>query len=500
MDRVFNQHPSLHLSLSGAQHSPPMSHRQSHVSQLSPCDSPKPMHGSLGQTPRRPKCARCRNHGMISWLKGHKRHCRFKDCSCAKCNLIAERQRIMAAQVALKRQQAAEDAIAMGLRAVATGSSVGGYLPPGPIFGMPVTEPHVGKDEQYTNDTDSECSETSNVTVDSNQNQASLLEGILCFSGVFKANLESKQTMGDQETERSVHVSTTAEETKEVCESEKCSPCSQLSPAIKTVNQQSDAVKATKQMRKTSSVQQPPETTAVESLASMPSDFRPGRLSASDVLMRIFPNQKRTILELVLQGCNGDVCKAIEHFLSLNDAMALQQQNSHQNQVNHQTQSKQLMLNNEHATRRIPENSAYSPMLGSVKSAFTPLSSNMNFFQNPLFASRANFASLPSPFVNNVNSTYHRDFASLVPQYHNPAAVHFLLHPPSSFTGIPGTVNSCPPGCTQCSTSSALISNTENTSPTYKELRLSETAVDLSTEANSWRSSPTSSGGSKCAD
>lgn len=91
---------------------------------------------------RRPKCARCRNHGIISWLKGHKRHCKFRDCFCAKCNLIAERQRIMAQQVALKRQQAHEDARAMSLQEFVTGKSLSSsYLPPGPIFGMEVTEP-----------------------------------------------------------------------------------------------------------------------------------------------------------------------------------------------------------------------------------------------------------------------------------------------------------------------------------------------------------------------
>ena len=58
--------------------------------------------------------------------------------------------------------------------------------------------------------------------------------------------------------------------------------------------------------------------------STVPSGFRPGRLSHLEILERIFPGQKKNVLELVLQGCNGDLVKAIEHFLSAQDTIQQQ--------------------------------------------------------------------------------------------------------------------------------------------------------------------------------
>ena len=52
-----------------------------------------------GEIRRDQMCSRCRNHGIIQLLRGHKSACIYVDCTCEKCEITKKRREIMAKQI-----------------------------------------------------------------------------------------------------------------------------------------------------------------------------------------------------------------------------------------------------------------------------------------------------------------------------------------------------------------------------------------------------------------
>ncbi|XP_071485062.1 doublesex- and mab-3-related transcription factor A2-like [Diadema antillarum] len=271
--------------------------------------------------PRTPKCARCRNHGVVSALKGHKRYCRWRDCICAKCTLIAERQRVMAAQVALRRQQAQEEneAKELGLYYETTDGAI--YA----MNGIAV-QTHKGFDP-YRNQPE--------VSGDQKRARLEIIRAPASPSSANSASAHSPtglppldhRASPDTRSPRSVSAGT-------MSPTKSLSPIS--SPRIESAEQSEPArpgfnmptgsgldFDSGDQRRVNLLAPSSTTTSAAAALASSvagSSGQGGGKGNAQrppiEVLCRLFPTQKRAVLELMLQGCDGDVVQAIEQLLN----------------------------------------------------------------------------------------------------------------------------------------------------------------------------------------
>ncbi|KAM6963149.1 doublesex- and mab-3-related transcription factor A2 [Aplochiton taeniatus] len=251
--------------------------------------------------PRTPKCARCRNHGVVSALKGHKRYCRWKDCMCAKCTLIAERQRVMAAQVALRRQQAQEENEARELQLLygtAEGlalAAANGILPPRQNYEV------YGSGNSESN------------------SESSLQKYELFPKSQLLGSLSSQPNLGKS-------VSTDTESVPGLSSPDGRHGCSGSengdgesfisSPVSKPLKDGEDTPGSASPLGSESGSETDKDDQE-PSPSSMAAASR--HMNAIDILTRVFPSHKRSVLELVLQGCGKDVVQAIEQILNNNN-------------------------------------------------------------------------------------------------------------------------------------------------------------------------------------
>ncbi|XP_026125015.1 doublesex- and mab-3-related transcription factor A2-like [Carassius auratus] len=246
--------------------------------------------------PRTPKCARCRNHGVVSALKGHKRYCRWKDCMCAKCTLIAERQRVMAAQVALRRQQAQEENEARELQLLygtAEGlalAAANGIIPPRQNYEV-----------------------FSSVNNDTNSGESNIQKFELFPKTSLSVSVTPQQAPGKSvSTDTESVPGMSSPDMRHGSGSENGDRESTVSsPIAKPLKDGDETPGSISPLGSDSG-----SDTDKDDQEPSPSSAASRQMNAIDILTRVFPNHKRSVLELVLQGCGKDVVQAIEQILN----------------------------------------------------------------------------------------------------------------------------------------------------------------------------------------
>ncbi|XP_059678222.1 doublesex- and mab-3-related transcription factor A2 [Gavia stellata] len=265
--------------------------------------------------PRTPKCARCRNHGVVSALKGHKRYCRWKDCMCAKCTLIAERQRVMAAQVALRRQQAQEENEARELQLLygtAEGlalAAANGIIPPRPayeVFGS-VCAGGGGEGGAGASAGGGGGGGGRGPAESKMQKFELFPKTLLPSRAVTPQQAGGKPLSPDGESVPG----TSSPEARHGSGSENGDGESFLSsPVSKGPKEGEESPGSISPLGSDSGSE-------ADKDEQDPSPSAGGRQRTPiDILTRVFPAHKRSVLELVLQGCGGDVVQAIEQILN----------------------------------------------------------------------------------------------------------------------------------------------------------------------------------------
>ncbi|XP_074022196.1 doublesex- and mab-3-related transcription factor 3 [Numenius arquata] len=278
------------------------------------------MGGPVSQPPRAPlqrtpKCARCRNHGVLSWLKGHKRYCRFKDCTCEKCILIIERQRVMAAQVALRRQQANESLESLlpdSLRALP--GPPGSAEPPAPPPGPPPCAAPPRAPAELAAAAALRWAAEPTPALPGPLPKADMNEERLGDA----SGADNAETYSDKDTDQ--------RSSPDMTKAKSC--FTPESPEIVSVDEVGYAVQkngGSTENRPDSPKYHPEQNHLLiegpSGTVSLPFSLKANR-PPLEVLKKIFPNQKPTVLELILKGCGGDLVSAVEVLLSSRSSVA----------------------------------------------------------------------------------------------------------------------------------------------------------------------------------
>ncbi|XP_061108182.1 doublesex- and mab-3-related transcription factor A1-like [Conger conger] len=253
--------------------------------------------------PRTPKCARCRNHGVVSALKGHKRFCRWRDCVCAKCTLIAERQRVMAAQVALRRQQAQEESEARELQFMYSGT---GASEPGLSMasgrgasGSATTRPR---------------SPSYDVFAANDQKDGEKIPKYSIFNGFVGRPLFAPHSIPLSSQLGRADSTSPQAKTRTVLDKEngvKSPGSDQLSDQMESPRSMSSS-----DLESGSESEKPKDYLSSDQYLTG-SSFR--QRDPTDVMTKIFPHHKRDALDSVVKNCKGDIVKAIELVLNSKD-------------------------------------------------------------------------------------------------------------------------------------------------------------------------------------